>query len=118
MYQGEGISIVADESMKTAADVPALKELCAGVNVKLEKSGGIRGGLKAITAARDAGLIIWVRASVCFRLCVWEGGHSVRRARIVPGRVSRLRCVPTPTTHVIHALANPHIHSVRVLANA
>ena len=50
------VPIVADEPVKTAADVARLAPLVDGVNVKLMKSGGIAGALAAIHTARAHGL--------------------------------------------------------------
>jgi L-alanine-DL-glutamate epimerase-like enolase superfamily enzyme len=46
------IPIVADEDSLVAADLPALYGCVDGVNLKLAKSGGIRGGLAFIHTAR------------------------------------------------------------------
>jgi L-alanine-DL-glutamate epimerase-like enolase superfamily enzyme len=46
--------------MKNVDDIPLLLPLVHGVNIKLEKTGGIRPGLQAIMAARQAGLTVWV----------------------------------------------------------
>ncbi len=46
------IPIVTDEDSRTADDLPALIGCVDGVNVKLVKTGGIRGALKMIHAAR------------------------------------------------------------------
>jgi L-alanine-DL-glutamate epimerase-like enolase superfamily enzyme len=46
------IPIVTDEDSRTAEDLPALIGCVDGVNVKLVKTGGIRGALKMIHTAR------------------------------------------------------------------
>ncbi len=46
------IPIVTDEDSRTAEDLPALIGCVDGINVKLVKTGGIRGALKMIHAAR------------------------------------------------------------------
>jgi hypothetical protein len=85
-YTEAGVNIVADESMKNIEDVPLLKDLVHGVNVKLEKTGGIRPGIQAIVAAKQAGLLIWVlfyskqninKWHVCYMCCFptdWNHG--------------------------------------------
>lgn len=50
------LPIVLDESCLVASDVPGLRELCHGVNVKLAKCGGPREALRAVHAARACGL--------------------------------------------------------------
>ena len=52
------IPIVADEDARDARDLPALHGAVDGVNVKLVKCGGIRGGLRMIHTARAMGLKI------------------------------------------------------------
>jgi L-alanine-DL-glutamate epimerase-like enolase superfamily enzyme len=50
------LPLFADESFHTAADVPRCAQAFHGVNVKLAKTGGIRGAVEALHAARAAGL--------------------------------------------------------------
>ncbi len=52
------IPIVADEDARDARDLPGLRGCVDGVNVKLVKCGGIRGGLAMIHTARALGLKI------------------------------------------------------------
>jgi L-alanine-DL-glutamate epimerase-like enolase superfamily enzyme len=52
------IPLLADEDAKDASDLPALAGCVAGVNLKLVKTGGIRGALAAIHTARALGLKI------------------------------------------------------------
>jgi L-alanine-DL-glutamate epimerase-like enolase superfamily enzyme len=74
-YARAGVLLYADESMHTAADVRALAgggaggggaggggvdRLVDGVNVKMEKAGGLRGMVAAATAATQAGLRVWL----------------------------------------------------------
>ncbi|MVO17999.1 dipeptide epimerase [Parasedimentitalea huanghaiensis] len=55
-----GIPIFADESCHVAADVDRLKSLYDGVNVKLDKTGGLTEALALVTAARAAGMGVMV----------------------------------------------------------
>ena len=64
LYSSHGFRIFADESMRTAEDVPRLLGLVDGVNIKMEKCGGYRGGLRAAYAARNAGLDLWIGCMV------------------------------------------------------
>ncbi len=50
------VPLMADESYRTAEDLPAVRETFHAVNVKLVKAGGITGGFAALKAAREAGL--------------------------------------------------------------
>jgi L-alanine-DL-glutamate epimerase-like enolase superfamily enzyme len=46
------IPLIADESLRTAADIPALKEAFDGINIKLMKCGGLREATRMIHTAR------------------------------------------------------------------
>ena len=46
------IPIIADESCRTSRDIPALVGCVDGVNIKLEKCGSLREGMRIVHAAR------------------------------------------------------------------
>ncbi|MGE3309032.1 MAG: dipeptide epimerase [Limisphaerales bacterium] len=50
------LPLMADESYRTSADLPAVRDTFHAVNVKLVKAGGITGAFDALKAAREAGL--------------------------------------------------------------
>lgn len=50
------LPLVADESFRHAKDIDLCSVAFHGVNVKLAKTGGVAGALKALNAASDAGL--------------------------------------------------------------
>ncbi|WP_151719382.1 dipeptide epimerase [Gemmobacter serpentinus] len=54
------VPIFADESCHVAADIPALRGLYQGVNIKLDKTGGLTEALALARAARDAGMGVMV----------------------------------------------------------
>jgi L-Ala-D/L-Glu epimerase len=54
------VPFVADESCHTAADVARLAPYYAGVNIKLDKAGGLTEAVKLAAAARAAGMQIMV----------------------------------------------------------
>ena len=56
--------ICADESVHTAADLPALAGLYDAVNIKLDKAGGLTAALQLRDAARTAGFAIMVGCMV------------------------------------------------------
>lgn len=58
------IPIVTDEDSRTAADLPALYGCVDGINVKLVKTGGIRGALAMIHTARALHLKIMLGCMV------------------------------------------------------
>jgi L-alanine-DL-glutamate epimerase-like enolase superfamily enzyme len=70
-----GVLLIADESANTAADVPRLQPFADGVNIKLEKAGGFRGALLAMSQARDAGLTVWSGMMVGSVLASSAAGH-------------------------------------------
>ena len=58
------IPIVADEDCLDAADLPALFGCVDGINVKLAKTGGIRGALELIHTARAMGMKVMIGCMV------------------------------------------------------
>jgi len=56
LFQRSPLRLMADESYRTAADLPEVKGCFHAVNVKLVKTGGITGAHEALRAAREAGL--------------------------------------------------------------
>lgn len=56
LKQRSPLPIMADESYRTLADLPAVRDCFHAVNVKLVKTGGPSGALAALKAAREAGL--------------------------------------------------------------
>jgi L-Ala-D/L-Glu epimerase len=50
------IPLIADESVRSLADIPRLKDAFDGINIKLMKCTGLREAVKMIHAARAAGL--------------------------------------------------------------
>ena len=58
------LPLVADEAVMMAADVPRLAEGYHGINVKLQKCGGIREALRLIETARSCGLKVMLGCMV------------------------------------------------------
>ena len=54
------VPVFADESCHTTADLPRLAPLYQGVNIKLDKTGGLTEALALARAARNAGLGVMV----------------------------------------------------------
>ena len=69
------IPVVADESVRTARDVFRLAGKVDGVNLKLAKTGGIRGTLAAIAAARAAEMKVMLGCMVESSLGVTAMAH-------------------------------------------
>jgi L-alanine-DL-glutamate epimerase-like enolase superfamily enzyme len=64
------IPIFADESCHDAADVPRLRDLYQGVNIKLDKAGGLTAALALNDAAQRAGLRIMVGCMLSTSLAI------------------------------------------------
>jgi len=56
LFRGRPLPIFVDESLRYAADVPALAGRVDGVNLKLMKCGGITEALRIVAVARACGL--------------------------------------------------------------
>jgi L-alanine-DL-glutamate epimerase-like enolase superfamily enzyme len=54
------LPIIADESCRTAADVPKLVGAVDGVNIKLAKCGSLREGVRIVHAARAHGMSVMI----------------------------------------------------------
>jgi L-alanine-DL-glutamate epimerase-like enolase superfamily enzyme len=72
-----GVRVYADESIATAEDVEvfAAAGLVDGVNIKIEKAGGIRGALRAACRARELGLLVWIGTMVSSSLGCCQAAH-------------------------------------------
>ncbi len=69
------IPIVADEDALVAGDLPALNGCVDGVNVKLAKTGGIRGALAMIHTARAMGLKVMIGSMVESAVAATAAAH-------------------------------------------
>ena len=64
------VPVCADESIRTAADLPRLIGLYDAINIKLDKAGGLTGALALHRAARAADMKIMVGSMVATSLAV------------------------------------------------
>lgn len=64
-YASKGIRVIADESMCVLEDVAALDGVATCVNLKLEKTGGIRNALRCVEEAERRGMHVWIGIMVC-----------------------------------------------------
>ncbi|HEY5258151.1 MAG TPA: dipeptide epimerase [Candidatus Baltobacteraceae bacterium] len=69
------IPIVTDEDSRTVDDLPALIGCVDGINVKLVKTGGIRGALKMIHTARALGMKIMLGCMVESQISASAAAH-------------------------------------------
>lgn len=59
-HLGAQLPIIADESLQTLDDLPAIRSSFDGINIKLDKCGGLTEALLLVEAARAAGLQVMV----------------------------------------------------------
>jgi L-alanine-DL-glutamate epimerase-like enolase superfamily enzyme len=64
------VPICADESIRTAHDLPRLHGLYDAINIKLDKAGGLTGALGLHSTARAAGMKIMIGSMVATSLAI------------------------------------------------
>lgn len=69
------LPIFADEAVLFPADLPALRDAYDGVNVKVQKSGGLRPSLKLIAAARQLGFQVMIGCMIESSLGITAAAH-------------------------------------------
>ncbi|HNW58541.1 MAG TPA: dipeptide epimerase [bacterium] len=69
------IPLIADESVKTSADIPKLAEAFDGINIKVDKAGGLQESLRMIWMARSLGLKIMLGCMVSSSLSITAAAH-------------------------------------------
>jgi L-alanine-DL-glutamate epimerase-like enolase superfamily enzyme len=67
--------IFADEACQRASDIPKLKEYFDGVNIKLDKSGGILEAYRMIQVARSLGMKVMLGCMVSSSCTVTAAAH-------------------------------------------
>lgn len=74
------LPFLADESCHSAADVDRLAPYYDGVNIKLDKAGGLTESLKMAEAAQERGLKVMVGCMLCTSLAVGPAFLVAQRA--------------------------------------
>ena len=69
------LPIFADEAVRDAADLPVLAEAYDGINVKVQKSGGLRPALRMIEAARGLGLEVLIGCMIETSIGITASAH-------------------------------------------
>jgi len=69
------IPLIADEAVKTAADIPALATAYDGINIKLMKSGGIQEALRMIWMARSLNMKVMLGCMVESSCAIAAAAH-------------------------------------------
>ncbi len=67
--------IIADEAVKTAADIPKLAQAYDGINIKLMKSGGILEALRMIHIAKALGMKIMLGCMIESSVAISAAAH-------------------------------------------
>jgi L-alanine-DL-glutamate epimerase-like enolase superfamily enzyme len=75
VHRASRIPVVADESCRTAADIPALAGLVDGVSIKLAKCGSLREALRMIAVARAHHLSVMVGCMIETSLGISAAAH-------------------------------------------
>ncbi len=73
LHERSPIPIIADEAVKSAADIPKLVGAYDGINIKIMKSGGLQEALRMIWLAKSLGLKIMIG-------CMIESSLSISAA--------------------------------------
>jgi len=74
------VPICADESCHTAKDLDVLMRRYGMVNIKLDKTGGLTGGLELLEAARERGFGVMVGCMISTSLSIAPALHIAARA--------------------------------------
>ncbi len=69
------IPIVADEAVKSAADIPKLARAYDGINIKLMKSGGLQEALRMIWMSRSLGMKIMLGCMIESSCAITAASH-------------------------------------------
>lgn len=70
-----GIPIVADEAVKSAADIPKLSTAYDGINIKLMKAGGLQEALRMIGMAKALGMKIMLGCMIESSVAISAAAH-------------------------------------------
>jgi L-alanine-DL-glutamate epimerase-like enolase superfamily enzyme len=69
------IPIIADEACQRASDIPKLKDAFDGVNIKLDKSGGMLEAHRMISIARSLGMRVMLGCMISSSVTVTAAAH-------------------------------------------
>jgi L-alanine-DL-glutamate epimerase-like enolase superfamily enzyme len=69
------IPVIADEACQRASDIPTLKEAFDGVNVKLDKSGGVLEAYRMIQIAKALGMKTMLGCMISSSVSVTAAAH-------------------------------------------
>ena len=69
------IPVIADEACLRASDIPKLREAYDGVNIKLDKAGGMMEALRMIQVARACGLKVMLGCMISSSVTITAAAH-------------------------------------------
>ena len=75
LKQRSALPLFADESVKTESDIPLLKESFQGINIKLDKCGGLGEAMRMIKTARANGLKTMIGCMIQTVIGTTAAGH-------------------------------------------
>ncbi|MGD8397666.1 MAG: dipeptide epimerase [Anaerolineae bacterium] len=75
LRQASPLPIFADEPVRTARDVPRLAGCCDGVNIKVQKAGGLREAQRAIAVARAHSLQVMLGCMIESSVGITAAAH-------------------------------------------
>ena len=75
VHERVSMPIIADESCQRASDIPKLKGVFDGVNIKLDKSGGILEAYRMISIAKSLGMKTMLGCMISSSLSVTAAAH-------------------------------------------
>ena len=77
------IPVIADESCRTAADIPPLVGKVDGINIKLAKCGSLREAIRMVAVARAHGLLVMVGCMIESSIGITAAAHFTPLVDIV-----------------------------------
>jgi L-alanine-DL-glutamate epimerase-like enolase superfamily enzyme len=77
------IPVIADESCRTAADIPPLVGKVDGINIKLAKCGSLREAIRMIAIARAHGMMVMVGCMIESSIAITAAAHFTPLVDIV-----------------------------------
>ncbi len=69
------LPIIADESVKSARDIPVLAQAFDGINIKVDKAGGLQEALRMIWMARSLNMKIMLGCMISSSLSITAAAH-------------------------------------------
>lgn len=75
VHERSPLPIIADESVKSAHDIPTLAQAFDGINIKVDKAGGLQEALRMIWMARSLRMKIMLGCMISSSLSITAAAH-------------------------------------------